>query len=191
MLTLRAMPVEYERKFIVTPSGREAAFAAMQGAPTARILDAYYPPRGGEGPRLRLRVAAPVGQPDPSTAVACVKVPRQDGGPGRVELEWDVPLPQPLPQGAAIVSKLRATIADLSRPGATCTLDAYFSPTSAVCPLTGEPLQGAAIVLVAEVEGDPAAVDAWAPPAGWQEVTGRAEFGACSVAERGWPRPAA
>ena len=182
------MPIEYERKFLIAPVARDTALAHFAGAPTARILDAYLPPRGGAGPRLRLRVEAPVGEPDPPRAVACVKVPRPDGK-GRDELEWEVPLPQPLPAGAGIVAKLRATIADLSPQGATCTVDAYTSPATAACPLTGAPLSGP--VLGAEVEGDPAAVDAWVPPPGWIEVTGRPEFGAGHVAEHGWPAPPA
>lgn len=183
------MPIEYERKFLIRPEAREAALALLAGAPTARILDAYFPPKGGAGPRLRLRVEAPVGEPDPSHAVACVKVPDPSGPPGaRMEHEWLVPLPVALAAGATLISKLRATLADLSPPGTVCTLDVYTSPAAAVCPLTGEPLSGP--VLVVEVEGTPEAVDAWTPPAGWQEVTGRPEFSAGNVAERGWPTPA-
>lgn len=181
------MPIEYERKFIVTPEARDAALALLEGAPAARIVDAYLPPRSGVGPALRLRVEAPVGEPDPPTAVACAKVPRADGA--RDELEWDVPLPLALPDGAAMALKTRASLVGLSPAGAACTLDVYMCPGAAACPITGEPLQGP--VLVAEVEGDRSAVDAWTPPAGWREVTGRPEFGAGAVARCGWPTPGA
>ena len=179
------MPTEYERKFLILSSAHAAAQTLAVGAPTVRILDAYLPPRSGAGPRLRFRVEAPVGQPDPVVAVACAKVPLPDGS--REELEWEVPLPLGLPATARVVSKVRATLADLSSPGAVCTLDAYTSPAARSCPLTGAPLEGP--VLVAEVEGERAAVDAWTPPEGWVEVTGRPEFGAGHVAERGWPQP--
>lgn len=184
------MPVERERKFIITVEARDAALALFAASPQVRILDAYLPPRGGSGPPLRLRCEGPVDGPQPTSAVACVKVPRADGD--RDELEWDVPLPLALPSGCVLVGKTRAAIADLSAPGAVVTIDAYTSPQASACPLTGDPLAGP--VLVAEVEGgegDRAAVDAWRPPAGWREVTGRPEFGASAVARRGWPNPSA
>lgn len=84
--------------------------------------------------------------------------------PRREEREWLLPIDLLTPPQ---ILKLRRRT---TRDGCVLSVDEYLRP------LVGK--------LVIELEGPPAVVDAWAPPAGAVEVTGDPAWGNAAIARR-------